>query len=279
MATKKATTKPATAMVKWDEELANYATQAAETTATSTGSFIGTASGQFKVGGNPVPGNALDVVVLDHIFENAYYVGAYNPNDIQPPVCFAYGRGKDAQKTMRPDDASTEKQSETCVTCRWNQFGSAITGKGKACGNKRRLALITEDALESAERVEAAEVRYLKVSVTSAKVWDGYVQHNAEVLHKPPFALVTHIGMVPDAKTQFRMEFRLKQPIEDTDLFTALVAKHVRAAEEITFPYQPAQEQPTQQAAATTAARQRAKAPTPATPVKGAAGAGGRRKF
>jgi len=236
MAAKK---QPQQAIVKWDEELAKLANIATSTEAgVGGGSFIGTARGILKYQGAEVPNNELNVVVVDHVLENALYRGAYDPDNPQSPICFAFGR---TEEEMKPHEASTEPQSEDCASCPHNQWGSADVGRGKACKNIRRLALISEGDLEN---VPAAEVAYLKIPVTSTKAWAGYVRQVAQNYQRPPLGVVTTIKLVDDDKSQFKVVSSLAGVIEDGEVIGALIEKNKQVAEEIMFPYQPAQEAP-----------------------------------
>jgi hypothetical protein len=124
-----------------------------------------------------------------------------------------------------------------------NEFGSADngTGKGKACKNIRRLALISAKPLTE-DSVSKGEVAYLKTPVTSVKNWAAYVRTLDALEHIPPLAVVTQIGSVPDAKSQFKLTFNKVENI-DEDLTDALLARHDIVASEIDFPYPPPVEQ------------------------------------
>ena len=230
--------KPATtkAVANWSERLAGYATEVAATEQTAGGKFISTKGGRLSIGGAEVPGNKMTVVVLDHIMENHHYTERFNPDQPTSPVCFAFGRN---EAEMVPHENSSEPGSDACKGCPLNEWGSADVGKGKACKNIRRLAVITEDGLED---IENAEVAFLKIPVTSVKAWAGYVQAVANNLKRPPFGVVTEVSLVPDASTQFRMQFKLVEAIEDGDALEALIARREQVASEIAFPYQPAEE-------------------------------------
>lgn len=231
--------KPATtkAVANWDERLAGYATEVAATEqGGGGGKFISTKSGQLSYGGNVMPENKMTVVVLDHIMENHRYTERFNSEQPTSPVCFAFGRSED---TMVPHENSTEPGCDQCKGCPLNEWGSADVGKGKACKNTRRLAVLTEDGLED---IENAEVAYLKIPVTSVKNWSGYVQAVANNLKRPPFGVVTEVSLVPDPNTQFRMQFKLVEAIEDSEALEALIARRALVANEIDFPYQPFEE-------------------------------------
>lgn len=231
---------PGTSLAKWDELLAQQADIAASVTGGSGGSFISFQGGIIKIDGNPIPGNKLSCVVTGHIFENALYQGAYDPDNPQPPVCYAYGTKQDE---MRPHEDSVEPQggpTGMCHDCPMNEWKSAGgSSKGKACKNMRRLGFIAgdEDSLNATD-IESAEVKYAKTPVTSAKEWDGYVQQMATTLRRPPFALVTEITTAPDPKTQFKLKIKLLAKIDNSEVFDALLEKHKITMEKIVFPYQ-----------------------------------------
>jgi hypothetical protein len=253
--------KSASSMVKWDEEMARQAAIASAATGAATGTFVNLKNGILSVDKTPVPGNKLAAVVVAHCFENAYYVGKYDPNNPQPPVCFAYGvpkpgmpidEVKELEDNMVPHDMSTDKQNSNCKTCPRNQWGSADEGKGKACKNLRRLALIPGDE-ESLVQIDKQKLYFMKPPVTSSKFFDGYVKDIAKTLKRPPMGVVTEISVVPDPKSQFLVKFELVEKIQDADQFEALAEISKRAFEEIDFPYQPASDE--QKKAAPAAAR------------------------
>ena len=224
------------AMVKWDEALAARAQVAKKAEeAVSTGSFISLKSGIMSYGGNPIPGNSLDAVVVDSILENAYFPGEYDPSTPQSPICYAFGRD---EESMAPHEKAPNKQSESCSTCKHNEWKSGKGGKGKSCKNVRRLGLITADGLDKgAEGVADATVAYMKVPVTSVKGWAGYVNKLA-ASNKPPLAFVTSISCAPDPKSQFKVSFNAESAIEDGDLIGALLDKATEVEGLIDFPYQ-----------------------------------------
>jgi hypothetical protein len=234
MAKKKA---PATGkqMTNWNEELAKMAQVSAgiEASVGLGGNYIKTRGGQLEYNGGIIPDNKMNVIILDHVLENAFYQGRFDPENPQPPVCFAIGRDS---KTMEPHENSSDRQSDACEGCPMNEFGSADTGRGKACKNTRRLALLPEDALEN---VEDADVAFIKVPVTSVKAWAGYVRQLADTLKRPTLGVITQISLTPDPKTQFKMNFKLMGTIDDGDVIGELIAKRQSAEAVLTAPYSP----------------------------------------
>lgn len=239
MATKKAAPKKApakktgTSMAKWDEELARRAQIAAgmEESTLTGGNFIGTRGGVLTYGGAEVPGNKMNVIVLGHVLHNVFYAGKFDPKNPTSPDCYAFG---DREATMVPHEKAEDQQSGQCEGCPMNEWGTADTGKGKACSQKRRLMLLTEDALEDIEDAQAA---MLHVPVTSGKAWAGYVVQLATTLKRPPLGVITEISLVPDPKNQFAMKFKLVEKIDDGAVIEALLAKFDAHAKELTAPY------------------------------------------
>jgi hypothetical protein len=230
----KSTTKGSTskALTKWDEELAKRANIQAEVEANvgAGGQFLSTRGGILMYKNNPVPDNKMNVVILNHVMENALYEGRFDADNPASPVCFAFG---DNDKTIAPHEKAEDRKADICKDCEFNEWGSADTGDGKACKNIRRLSIMTEDGLED---VEAAETAMIKVPVTSVKAWAGYVKQLKETLKRPTCAVITEISLVKDAKTQFKMQFKLVSKI-DGDVIGDLLAKADEALKELTQPY------------------------------------------
>ena len=228
----RATKTPATkAVANWDDELAKFASEAAATEQTTGGKFLSIRGGILSYGGAAVPGNAMNVIVLDHIMENQRYGADYDSENPASPICYAFGR---TAEEMAPHADCDEPQNGACADCPLNAWGSADKGRGKGCKNIRRLAFIAEDGLED---IENAEIAFLKVPVTSVRNWSGHVQALASQLKRPPFAVVTEISVVPDPKTQFAVKFRVAEQIEDAEVLKALLARRTAVADQIAFPY------------------------------------------
>src|SRR5699024_5637202 len=116
MATKKK------ALTKWEEQLA---AKAAVATATEKNAGAGAprlsvSGGQLQFQGASVPGNKLNVVVLDHCIEYVYYKDRYNPDDPQPPAAYALGRDED--ELTWHEDSIPEYAGELCKDSDINQW-------------------------------------------------------------------------------------------------------------------------------------------------------------
>lgn len=249
--------KTGTAVANWEQEMAAQAQAAVEqeqTGGSSGGRFFGLRAGQMTFNDATFPGNQIAVIIVDHIFENIYYEGKFDPDSKNPPTCFAFGR--DAT-TMGPPDTVDEhdeftRQSDICDNCVQNEWGSADTGKGKACSNRRRLALISAGTYvpqgrnggfeleleQEPAHFSSAEMAYMKIPVTSVKGFTAYVKQVADQFKRPLHGVVTRIYVEPDAKSQFKVKFEMIDMVED-DLMPVVMARHNGVKDEIDFPYLP----------------------------------------
>lgn len=235
-----------TALVNWEKELAeDSALQSKAAAPSGEGSFISVRAGVMSYKGEEIPGNAIRCVVVDFVYENAFYTGRFDPENPQPPACYAFSRD---DETLAPHDEAEEPQADNCAECPNNEWGSADTGPGKACKNIVRLALIPEDALDDPEALANVEVAKMKIPVTSKKNWDKWFQrecNGADGL-RPSFFYVVEVSCEPDPKRQVRVTFetveRLKDRPNGAAEYTALRAKLKGMGDSIMAPYPKAEE-------------------------------------
>lgn len=189
-------------IVNYEDKLAALA-KAASKTERPAGANIGTRAGVLTYNGTPIPGNKLDVIVLASVHANTFYEGAFDPQNMASPVCFAYAEDGE---NMVPHPASTNKQSDNCASCPKNQWNSDPKGgKGKACKNSRSLAVIPAGTKPA--DVATCEIAVLRPPVTSVKNWQMYVQKCGALYARPPLAVLTQVGTVPDQTSQFKLTF------------------------------------------------------------------------
>jgi hypothetical protein len=219
-----------TAMVNWEAELAALAVVTTETEK-PTGNWVSFQGGQLKVGGNLQKDNRAEVVVIGSVFENQWYKDRYDPNNPTPPHCFALS---ESDEDLKPHEDSLSPQAPSCAECPKNQWGSDPNGgKGKACKNVRRLALISAHDLAHVDRAEFA---IAKLPVTSVKNWSTYALQVANVLKLPPLGVKTEMSVAPNAKTQFQVDFQLVDKVEREHI-PALLSKRADAIPLLFAPY------------------------------------------
>lgn len=213
-----------TALVSWKEQMAKLTAEVAEAEKPS-GVYLSFKSGVMSINDVPVPGNRMPIIVLDSVFENKYYEGRYNPNKIVSPTCWAIAR-EDSE--LAPNkELVDDQQSIKCEGCERNEWGSDPDGgRGKACKNTRRVAIIHADALKGGPAaIKKADVIVFSPPVTSVKNYSAFANQVATVLKVPPLAIEAEIAVEPDAKNQFSVHFRANSQIEDESLLVALLEK------------------------------------------------------
>lgn len=250
-----------TDIANYDEELAKLAGQSANlTNSSSGGKFFSTRAGVLAYDDAPLPGNQMCAIVIGWCLENVFYTEKFDADNRTPPTCFAFCKDPEAKDEMGPPpivdkEDIFDRQSELCVDCPQNEWGSADVGRGKACSNRRRLALIPGgtyvkqgknggyelEMFDDADHYKAADVAFLKVSVTSGKSFDAYVKQVAEQLRKPLFAVFTRIWLEPDTKSQFKSCYELIEEVPN-ELLGVLLKRHKEVMEKIDFDYQPFEE-------------------------------------
>lgn len=236
--------KPATnALASYDEQIALLAQEAASQEAnTGGGASITVKAGKLTMSGEEVPNNQLAAIILDAVMLNTYYDQQMDPDDPVPPVCYAFGRD---EKVMAPHVDAPDPKSESCEACEMNQWGSADRGRGKACGNTRRLAMIPAGTLDKdgdftpydLSDLKAAAIVYMRVPPTSISIFANYVKQLSTVLKKPSCLLFTKVSTVPDAKSQYKFKFEALEEVPE-ELIGMLLDRHQEARSGIEFPYQ-----------------------------------------
>ena len=242
--------KPGTSVINWEKQMEEEAQIAAkQEESTSTGNFFGTKAGQLTWQGEPVKGNEMVCIILDSVLENVYYQGEYDPSVPQSPTCYAFGRDENLSPHPKVVEAG-DAQHEQCKGCQWNEFGTAEKGKGKACRNTRRLAIIVAGTpikgdyqlFDEVDHFETTQIGFMKLPVTSVKAYAAYVKQLSGALKRPPHGVITRISLTPDAKNQFKVEFEAYSNIPN-ELMAAVMARRQEATAAIEFPYSKIEEE------------------------------------
>lgn len=231
---------------EWAAKLGQQAKDAAAAERPSV-SKIGLRGGFLAIGGDPIKGNILPCVVLAAGHRNVYYSKPFDPNNLANPDCFALsldGEGMEAHENV-PDanipGNSEEKERPTprsCEGCAFNDWGSDPKGgRGKACKETRRLIILPEDALESAEAVKKAELAIVDIPVTSGKNYSNFVNAVAAQAGVPPWVVLINLSTERDQKTQFKVTFTPLSVVQNGEVLAALEAKKDEAERLILLPY------------------------------------------
>lgn len=280
------TKKPGTEVMDWEKEMEQQAAlaAAAQRSAGGGGKFFSTRAGVLQFDNNPLPGNQMAVIILADVMENAFYDGPFEEGNPQPPKCFAFGHDEDEMEPHEAVDKDEyfERQAIACAGCPQNEWGSADTGRGKACKNVMRLAVIPAgqykgkgsgrnvtydlELFDDEAHFAKADIAFLKLPVMSVKNYAKYVKQIAADLRRPPHGVVTNIYLEPDPKSQYKVMFELVDNV-DGDLMPTIMKRHKAEKDSIDFPYGPPTEGEENSAPARSNNKLRGKAKT--APKKG----------
>lgn len=227
-------------IVNWESQLAAEA-QAAAANERPPISSITLKSGIMKYMGEKVPGNNLDVVIVADTEEHLLYTTAYDADNISPPTCFAQGMsGED----LVPHETVPDKPAATCDECHFFAWGSDPKGgRGKACKEVRKLAIIPASALSNPSTIADAEIAVLRIPVTSVKHLAKYIISCA-AKGRPLWSMVTNISVEPDDRTQFKVNFAPKEAIQASECFGPLNELRDLAVKILLTPYDLTQPEP-----------------------------------
>lgn len=154
----------------------------------------------------------IDCIILDSVTLNTL-MPPYQPNSRQAALCAAIGRDP---KTMGPSKEVTNPQSDVCITCPKNQWGSNQNGKTKACSNKIRLAVVPPDA------GDGSPIWFLTITPSGLGRWASY--YNAIVTKHGKGGLLRVVTEVSFVKTVDypTLQFKELRIIEDNNLATII---------------------------------------------------------
>lgn len=239
----------------WAEQAESYAQQEKLT----GGTFLSTRGGTLSFGDEVLPGNQAAVIILDAVFENTYYGAKFDPDNAAAPVCYAFARGDNSDMAPHPSMQTAPDyfipQSSDCPSCPWNEWGSADQGRGKACQNRRRLALIPAgfyqgkrgsrdfdlEMFTDPKHFETAEIAFIKLPVTSVLLFSKYVNQLNSTIHRPPHGVVTRLFVEPDPKSQYKIYFEALEQVPD-ELAAIVMARHEEAVRGVIQGYQKPEE-------------------------------------
>jgi len=252
-----------TALVAIQQKLAEQAQSKASQIAVNTsGAFLSTRSGTLSFDDEAMPGNQACVLIVDDVFENTYYEGKWNPNEITSPKCYAFAREKldlAPHPSMQNHRDYFDPQNYVCQGCPKNEWGSADTGKGKACQNRIRLTLVPAgryipkkgskdldlDLYDDAEHFSEADPVFLKLPPTSVEEYAKYVSQLSAAHGLPPHGVFTRVYIEPHPKHQFHVKFEMIERVPD-DLLGVVMERHETATAMPFSAYTPPEEQPEQ---------------------------------
>ena len=156
----------------------------------------------------------LKLIILDWRIVHAYYTGIYDPAKRASPDCWALSTDLDCA----PDPTKVKTiKCESCAKCPFNEYGSGATGKGKACKESRRLAVIPTDATEDTIPL------VLEVSPTGIKSFEAMVTR-LNSIGKHPMEAVAEVAFKSDAHYP-TLVFNVDSMLDDDQLAIAFAIR------------------------------------------------------
>lgn len=157
----------------------------------------------------PQYGSSADIIIVGMMPEasrayRTFYATAYEGEGSAPPACWSV----DGET---PSDKSSAPQAGNCRDCPKNVVGTSATGKGKACGSRKKLAVIY--AYDPEMRIFSMDLPATALFGTSKRESEGYYTlsayakklaaagaHSAGVVTEVSFAEGANIGVRFKAK-------------------------------------------------------------------------------
>lgn len=227
-------------LAKYEKQMLEDANAAASQEASALGGgYFSIKGGLLSFGGNEIPGSQMAVIVLDSMFLNQYFDGPYVEGQQRSPVCWAKGHGKSSDLEHH-EKAEDPQHDGVCDDCPMNRFGSADTGKGKACKNGRRLALISAgDLSRDGEQVEMlgdseileGSIGWFNLPPTSLQAYATWVESLRSAFKRAPYAFVCKIVVKPHQTKQVVVTFNTMVDLykEAPELIPGLIERAKKA--------------------------------------------------
>ena len=228
-AAKKKPGKSLRSMSDWEKELAQMAENETANEKASGVPFVSLKQRKFFMNDAPL-GDTIEVVIVDDIRINEYYDSDYDEDNPSTPACFAISRGD--PDDMVPHEDSPVPQCETCAECWANEFGSARVGKGKACGNKRKIAMLMSDS----EDFTKAGMAFMRLGLNSSLNFGGYKKNVAATLKRPVCALSTEFSYDEDSEQPIIIP-TLVSRLDDPTALAAVMERREEAGLVLEQPY------------------------------------------
>ncbi len=172
------------------------------------GNTIGIRNSKFSYK-NEIIGRSMVSIICDFVHSQSWYDEPFDSENPIPPAC--HSLSVDGEE-MQPFKASPNKQSEYCDGCPLDAWGTADVGRGKACAQQYKLAVL---AAGPGETLDNAELAILTVPPTSLANFDKYVKHLKKKFTRPPHGVLT----------RFEFDQEEEHPVltfEDERLITAV---------------------------------------------------------
>lgn len=193
--------------IDYAEQLSKESQDITKRIQSSGGSKIRSSGNRVFILPGGVESPEIEGVIVDFTAMNTYYDRPFDRDNPTPPACYAIGT---VPSQLVPPKDVPDRQADNCVTCPLNQFGTALSGKGKACSNKRVLALLPIDDVEG-------EIMTLDVPPGSIQSFDSYVAGLSAKHKTVPIGVITKVKLDP-GQQYFSPRFEVVRPTSNAEL-------------------------------------------------------------
>lgn len=214
-----------------DKQLAAHVTDTKARIEKPAGASIGIKGKKFKYK-DEVIGRVASFVIVDFIRANSFYDEAFHEDEIVLPGCMALSvDGED----MAPVPGCPSQQNDTCDGCEQNAWGSADVGRGKACAEQYKLAVLAVNPDDKAEDYSNCPMATMTCPPTSKKNFGAFVRAVEDKTGRPPLAFLTEMSFDDDFDHPVLM-FEVDKPIKTAGDLGAILGRVDEAREMLMNP-------------------------------------------
>lgn len=188
--------------------------------------FVSFRNGMLTLGGQRLI-NPMPIILLASGFERTYYSKDFQADVKTAPDCYSFDG-------VSPHEASKASQSDSCKTCRWNAFGSR--GKGKGCKEGARLAFVSADAVNDADRLKSEPILQARLSVMNSRTFAQFASAKSAA-GEALWEGVTVMRVEPDPKTQYAVSWKVESVVLSEEIMDAIAARADEAEAMVVAPY------------------------------------------
>ena len=154
------------------------------------------------------PRGSIEVIFVQASRHKAkvWYENGYEEGSNAAPDCWS-------NNGVTPDPQATKKQCDTCALCRHNAFGTGPNGKGKACSDSKRVAVVPVGDIQN---TLFGGPMLLRIPAASLNEFGMY----ADVMAKagfPLYAIATRVSFDPDVAYP-KFKFHGIRPLIDAEV-------------------------------------------------------------
>lgn len=154
--------------------------------------------------------DSVNVIVVGVAYmSRIFYADAYDPNKVALPTCWSSDTD-----TPATDVPAEQRQAGRCLDCVNNIKGSG-RGQSRACKFVQRLAVVTEDDLETVYQLQLSSASIFGDAIGVNMPLQAYARY-LEAQNTPIVAVITKIFFDPSSDIP-KLFFRPMRPIEEQE--------------------------------------------------------------